>query len=89
MSAIAQVSGRRKQRIGTVVSDSMNKTRAVEVTTLNRHDLYQKVRRQKRRFYAHDEGNASKVGDRVLMEETRPLSKLKRWRILEILKKGA
>ena len=77
--------GARKSRVGVVVSDRMSKTRVVEVTTLTRHPLYEKVLRHKKRYYAHDEENKSKIGDRVMLEETRPLSKLKRWRVFKIL----
>lgn len=70
---------------GVVVSDKMAKTRVVLIERVYRHPRYQRVIRRTKRLKAHDEGNASKLGDRVLLEETRPLSKEKRWRIREIL----
>ncbi|MBI4668441.1 MAG: 30S ribosomal protein S17 [Elusimicrobia bacterium] len=80
--------GQRKKRTGKVISDKMNKTRVVEVVISLRHHLYEKVMRHKKHYYAHDENNESKLGDRVLIAETRPLSKLKRWRVVKILVKA-
>ena len=77
--------GERKTREGVVVSDAMQKTRVVKIERVYRHPRYQRVIRMSKRLKAHDEGNESKVGDRVLLEETRPLSKEKRWRIRQIL----
>ena len=77
--------GERKTREGVVVSDVMQKTRVVRVERVYRHPRYQRVIRMSKKLKAHDEKNASKVGDRVLIEETRPLSKEKRWRILQVL----
>lgn len=77
--------GERKTREGVVVSDAMQKTRVVKIERVYRHPQYQRVIRMSKKLKAHDEGNASKVGDRVLIEETRPMSKEKRWRIREIL----
>ncbi|MEK7287010.1 MAG: 30S ribosomal protein S17 [Elusimicrobiota bacterium] len=88
MSASELTQGTRKQRSGIVVSDRMNKTRSIEIVTLRRDSLYQKVLRQSKCLLAHDESNASKMGDRVLIEETRPLSKLKRWRVVRVFEKG-
>lgn len=76
----------RKIREGVVVSDKMNKTRVVLVERLKRHPLYEKVIRVRKRYYVHDEENTSREGDRVKIIETRPLSKLKRWKLLEIIK---
>lgn len=78
----------RKLREGIVVSDKMNKTRVVLVTWHSRHPLYEKVLRHQSRFYAHDETNHSRVGDRVAIAETRPLSRLKRWRVVRVLGKA-
>jgi small subunit ribosomal protein S17 len=78
----------RKEREGVVVSDKMDKTRVVKVSWNTTHSLYHKVLRRSSRFYAHDEKNESHVGDRVAMMETKPLSKLKRWRITQILEKS-
>lgn len=75
----------RKVREGTVVSDAMRKTRVVRMARVYRHSRYQRVVTRSRKVKAHDETDASRVGDRVLIEETRPLSRDKRWRIREIL----
>lgn len=77
--------GERKTSEGVVVSDAMQKTRVVEIERVYRHPRYQRVIRRSKRLKAHDEANASRVGDRVVIEETRPLSKDKRWRIRQIL----
>ena len=77
--------GERKSREGVVVSDAMQKTRVVRIDRVYRHPKYQRVVRTSKKLKAHDEGNESHVGDRVLIEETRPLSKEKRWRIRKIL----
>jgi len=78
-----------KTRVGLVVSDKMNKTRVVAVERTFRHAQYQRVVKRTARFKAHDERNESHVGDRVLIIETRPLSKDKRWRIKEILQRAS
>jgi small subunit ribosomal protein S17 len=77
--------GERKTREGVVVSDAMQKTRVVKVDRVYRHPRYERVVRMSRKVKAHDETNETHVGDRVLIEETRPLSKDKRWRIRRIL----
>lgn len=77
--------GKRKIRIGRVISDKMDKTVVVLVESLVRHPLYKKVIRRMAKFKAHDETNACKVGDVVKIVETRPLSKEKRWRVIEII----
>jgi small subunit ribosomal protein S17 len=77
--------GRRKQKIGRVVSDKMQKTVVVAVESLRKHRLYKHTVRVTTRFKAHDEHNACKMGDTVRIEETRPLSKEKRWRVVEII----
>ncbi len=74
-----------KTREGVVVSDKMTKTRVVMIERVYRHPRYERVITRTKRLKAHDETNASKVGDRVLIEETRPLSKDKRWRIRQVL----
>ncbi len=79
----------RKAREGVVVSDKMDKTRAVVVAWQSMHPRYKKVLRRSSKFYAHDEKNESHVGDRVEIVETRPLSKLKRWRIARIVRKSS
>ena len=78
-----------KTRVGLVVSDKMNKTRVVAVERTFRHAQYERVVKRTSRFKAHDEQNESHVGDRVLIIETRPLSKDKRWRIKEILQRAS
>jgi small subunit ribosomal protein S17 len=77
--------GQAKTREGVVVSDRMTKTRVVLIERVVRHPRYERVIRRTKRLKAHDEANASRVGDRVLLEEARPLSREKRWRIREIL----
>ncbi len=81
--------GERKTRKGVVVSDRMQKTRVVLIERVYRHPRYQRVITRSKRLKAHDEANASRVGDRVLIEETRPLSKEKCWRIREILSRAS
>src|SRR5256885_14588716 len=78
--------GRRQQRVGRVVSNKMNKTIVVVVETLKKHRIYKRTYKQTKRFQAHDEENICQVGDLVRIEECRPLSKMKRWRLIEIIK---
>jgi len=80
--------GRRKTQIGTVVSDKMDKTVTVLVERLTKHPSYQKYIRKRATFKAHDEHNTCRLGDKVLIVETRPLSKEKRWRVREIIEKA-
>lgn len=81
--------GRRKTREGVVLSNKMDKTVVVAVETRKIHPLYKKAVRMIKKYKAHDENNACKIGDRVRIVETRPLSKEKRWRVVEIItKKG-
>ncbi|PYX97387.1 MAG: 30S ribosomal protein S17 [Acidobacteria bacterium] len=82
-----EVQGRRKEVVGEVVSNRMNKTIVVEVTRKKSHPLYRRVISTGKKFYAHDEKNEAHIGDVVRLEETRPLSKLKRWRLKEIIRK--
>jgi small subunit ribosomal protein S17 len=77
--------GERKSREGVVVGDAMQKTRVVKIERVFRHPRYQRVVRVSKKLKAHDEMNESKVGDRVLIEETRPMSREKRWRIRAVL----
>jgi small subunit ribosomal protein S17 len=81
--------GRRQQKQGLVVRDKMDKTVVVEVERLVMDPLYGKYLRRRSRFMAHDESNACKIGDRVRIEESRPLSRHKRWVVKEILEKAA
>lgn len=84
---VAYTRGRRKTRVGEVVSDGMDKTIVVRTIARVPHPKFGKVVKQLRKFYAHDEENKAKTGDRVRIMETRPLSKLKRWRLVEVLQK--
>lgn len=79
----------RKVVIGRVVSTNMAKTIVVEATRQKAHPLYRRVVKRSKKFYAHDEKQSANVGDFVKIEETRPLSRLKRWRLMEVLKKAA
>ena len=79
--------GKRKERVGRVISDKMEKTITVEVDRIIHHPIYDKPIRTHTKFKAHDEKRAAKAGDIVRIEETRPLSKTKRWRLVEVLKK--
>ena len=87
--AETKTAGRRKQLIGNVVSNNMQKTIVVQVIRRKSHPLYLRVVSKAKKFYAHDEKNEANVGDVVRLEETRPLSKLKRWRLKEIVRKTA
>ena len=78
----------RKSRVGRVVSDKMDKTVVVAIVDNVKHPLYKKIVKRTVRLKAHDENNACKVGDRVEVMETRPLSKDKRWRVVEIIEKA-
>lgn len=80
--------GYRKTEIGVVVSDKMDKTVVVRVERMVQHPKYGKILRRYTKFYAHDEKNECRVGDKVLIVETRPLSKLKRWRVVKILERA-
>lgn len=84
----AQQRNDRKVREGLVVSDKMDKTVVVEVEDRVKHALYGKVMRRSSKLKAHDENNEAGIGDRVLVMETRPLSKTKRWRVVEVLEKA-
>ena len=78
--------GLRKERVGVVTSNKMDKTIVVTVDRLARHKSYKKVIKISKKYYAHDENNQAKVGDEVRIAETRPTSKLKRWRLVEVQK---
>ncbi len=79
--------GTRKTRTGEVISSGMNKTIVVQTTTRVPHRKFGKIVKQQRKFYAHDEENKAQPGDTVRIMETRPLSKLKRWRLVEVVAK--
>ncbi len=87
-TAAVKARGHRKTRIGYVESDKMDKTIVVSVVRRYRHPKYKKFVKERTRYKAHDEVNECAVGDKVLIEETRPLSKQKRWRVKEILEKA-
>jgi small subunit ribosomal protein S17 len=74
--------------VGVVVSDKMDKSIVVEITRRYQHSMYGKYIKRSKKFHVHDETNQCRVGDRVLIEETRPLSRLKRWRVKEIIEKA-
>jgi len=78
----------KRQVVGTVVSDKMDKTVIVLVERLVKHGIYKKYIRRRAKFAAHDENNASRVGDKVLIIQSSPISKTKRWRVSEILEKA-
>ncbi len=80
--------GKRKTKVGRVVSDRMDKTIVVSVERLARHALYKRVVRATTKFAAHDEANEARIGDTVLIEESRPLSRTKRWRLVEVLSRA-
>ncbi len=82
------MSGRQKSIVGTVVSDKMDKTVIVRVESTTRHRLYRKILKRSKRYLAHDDRFDAKPGDLVLLLETRPLSRHKRWRVAEILQRG-
>ena len=88
MSQSNQKRTNRKTRIGTVISDRMDKTITVRVDMSSMHPVYDKLVRTSTKFKAHDEKDAAGVGDEVKIEETRPLSKTKRWRLVEIITKA-
>jgi small subunit ribosomal protein S17 len=80
--------GIKRQLTGTVVSDKMDKTAVVQVERLVKHPLYKKYIRRRNKFAAHDKDNSCNIGDKVLITESRPISKLKRWRVTEIIEKA-
>jgi small subunit ribosomal protein S17 len=87
-ASMSEQRGLRKTRVGTVVSDKMDKTIVVEIKERVRHPLYGKIMNQTSKMKAHDENNECGMGDTVRIMETRPLSKDKRWRLVEILEKA-
>jgi small subunit ribosomal protein S17 len=86
--ATTPVKGQRKTKVGRVVSDKMDKTIVVSVERLTRHRLYKRVMKASTKFAAHDERNEAKIGDTVLIEESRPLSATKRWRLVSVLSRA-
>ena len=88
-AAGAQEQSRRNEKVGQVVSTKMQKTIVVEVEMRKAHPKYKRVMKTNKKFYAHDEQNSARVGDMVRIRETRPLSKLKRWQLEEIIRRSA
>jgi len=86
--ATPQVQNKRKTKVGRVVSDKMDKTIVVSVERLARHRLYKRVIRLSTKFKAHDETNDARIGDTVLIEESRPLSATKRWRLVSVVQRS-
>src|SRR5512140_2116564 len=86
--ATTNVQGKRKTKMGRVVSDRMDKTIVVSVERLARHPLYKRVIRLTTKFKAHDEANDARIGDTVLIEESRPLSATKRWRLVRVIQRA-
>ena len=85
MTEEKETRGHRKKREGVVLKSSMTKTIVVKVTRLAQHPRYKKYIKVRKKYYVHDEQNKAKVGDKVSIVESRPMSKLKRWRLLEVL----
>ena len=85
---MSELRGIRKTRVGVVVSDKMDKTITVEIRTRVQHPLYGKIMNRTEKFKAHDENNTCGMGDTVRIMETRPLSRTKRWRLVEIVEKA-
>jgi|SRR6185312_6580412 len=88
-TAVPAKESRRNEKVGEVVSTKMQKTIVVEVEMRKAHPKYKRVMKTSKKFYAHDEQNTARVGDMVRIRETRPLSKLKRWNLEEIVRRSA
>jgi small subunit ribosomal protein S17 len=89
VAATSVTTKHRQQKVGRVVSNKMDKTIVVVVESLKKHRIYKRTYKQTKRFQAHDEENTCQIGDTVRIEECRPLSKMKRWRLVEIIKRGS
>lgn len=89
MKQAEQIKTNRPTRVGHVVSNKMDKTVVVAVDRFVKHPLYRKIIRKTSKFMAHDETNQCKIGDKVRIEETRPLSKRKRWKVIEVVSTAA
>ena len=87
-AAATKKPGRRATKIGLVVSNKMNKTIVIQVIMKKAHPLYRRVVAKAKKFYAHDEQNTARVGDTVEIEETRPMSRLKRWKLKNIIQRA-
>jgi len=88
MAETTAAQSRRNTKIGYVVSTKMAKTIVVEVTRQKSHTLYRRVISRSKKFYAHDESSTARMGDVVLIEETRPMSRLKRWRLKQVIQRA-
>jgi small subunit ribosomal protein S17 len=88
-AATTEAAGHRTEKVGVVVSTKMQKTIVVEIEMRKAHPKYKRVMKSNKKFYAHDEQNSARVGDVVRIRETRPLSKLKRWQLEEIVRRSA
>jgi small subunit ribosomal protein S17 len=88
-SSAHETQTRRNEKVGQVVSTKMQKTIVVEIEMRKAHPKYKRVMKTNKKFYAHDEQNSARVGDMVRIRETRPLSKLKRWQLEEIVRRSA
>ncbi len=84
-----QTVARHQQKVGRVVSNKMHKTIVVIVESLKKHRIYKRTYKQTKRFYVHDEENTCGIGDTVRIEECAPVSKLKRWRLVEVIRRGS
>lgn len=84
-----ETKSRRQQKVGLVVSNKMDKTIVVLVESMKQHRIYKRRYKQTTRFYAHDENNTCQIGDTVRIEESRPISKMKRWQLIEIIRRGS
>src|SRR5437588_3650892 len=85
----ARQKSRRQQKIGRVVGNKMDKTIVVVVERLKKHRIYKRTYKVTKRFHVHDEGNVGQIGDMVRIEESRPISKTKHWKLVEIVKRGS
>jgi small subunit ribosomal protein S17 len=88
-SASAVKQSHREQKVGRVVSNKMDKTLVVAVERLKKHRIYKRTYQVTKKFHVHDENNEGQIGDTVLIEESRPISKTKHWRLVEIVKRGS
>ena len=88
-TASTEQQARRNEKVGNVVSTKMNKTIVVEIEMRKAHPKYRRVMKFNKKFYAHDEQNSARIGDVVRIRETRPLSKLKRWSLEEIIRRSS
>ena len=89
LTATLPAKGKRKERFGEVVSNKMTKTIVVRVERRFPHPQFKKIIKTYKKFYAHDEKAEAKIGDMVLIQETRPMSKLKRWKLIEVVERNA